>query len=192
MESGNSSEQAIFVPSELSVYPDFKAIHRPPPDDRLLPKKNHIEQNFYILNRKQRANRNDDVECICAFCSKSFSSFNSTRMRFHLTGTCQDTIRVAACTIVPDACTIVPDACKDFYQAERDREEAKAREREAQKTALYNEAAKISRIEMDKNLKRQAEEEASPNPRQLTITTNLKCVNQPSIQSMMVSVLTSQ
>jgi hypothetical protein len=38
MESGKSSEQAISLPSESSVYPDFKAFHMPQIDDCLAAK----------------------------------------------------------------------------------------------------------------------------------------------------------
>ena len=48
-------------------------------------------------------------------------------MRVHLTGESQGKVRVAACQYVPDA-------CKQFYLAEREREAASCREREAQKT----------------------------------------------------------
>ena len=34
------------MPSELSVYPDFRTHHRQSPDDRLASKKNHTEQNW--------------------------------------------------------------------------------------------------------------------------------------------------
>ena len=136
MAAGSSSDQPISVPSELSAYPDFKTYHRQSPDDRLASKKNHIEQNFYVLRRTPRNNRGEDIECICAFCSLTFKAFNSTKTRVHLTGQNQGAIRVAPCKYVPEA-------CKEFYQAERDREEAKTREREAVKTTLYQEAAKL-------------------------------------------------
>ena len=84
-------------------------------------------------------------------------------MRVHLTGVPQGSIRVAGCKNVPDA-------CKDFYQAERDREEAKAREREAKKTGLYNEAAKLTCLEMDKKRKAEVEPCCAPNPLALQLT----------------------
>jgi hypothetical protein len=66
MASGSSSDQPISVDSASSVYPDFKIYHRPAPDDRQPSKKNHIEQNFYILKRIKRTNRAEDIECQCA------------------------------------------------------------------------------------------------------------------------------
>jgi hypothetical protein len=99
------------VPCESSAYPDFKTYHHQSPDDRIASKKNHIEQNFYILRRTPRNNRAEDIECICAFCSLTFKAFNSTKMRVHLTGQSQGAIRVAPCKNVPEA-------CKEFYQAE--------------------------------------------------------------------------
>ena len=86
MAAGSSSDQPLLVSSESSAYPDFKAYHRLAPDDRLPSKKNHIEQNFFILKRTKRNNRTEHIECQCAFCSISFKSFNSTQMRVHLTG----------------------------------------------------------------------------------------------------------
>ena len=178
--AGSSTEQAISVSSESSAYPDFKTFHRHPPDDRLASKKNHIEQNFYILRRNTRQNRSDDIECICAFCSLTFKAFNTTKMRVHLTGQNQGAIRVAPCKCVPDA-------CKEFYLAERDRDEAKTREREAAKTSLYQEAAKLNRAETERKRKADEEPSASLNPRTLTGTMNLKNVGQPRIESMMVN-----
>ena len=124
MASGSSEDQPMSVDSESSSYPDFKGHHRQAPDDRLAPKKNHIEQNFFILKRNQRANRSEDIECQCAFCSISFKSFNTTKMRVHLTGESQGAIRVAPCKNVPAA-------CKEFYLAEREREATKSREKDA-------------------------------------------------------------
>jgi hypothetical protein len=66
------------------VYPDIKAIYRPAPDDRLASKKNHIEENFYILKRNKQTNQFEDCECQCAFGSISFKNFNSTQMQVHL------------------------------------------------------------------------------------------------------------
>ena len=51
-------------------------------------------------------------------------------MRVHLTGEIHGSIRLAACKNVPAA-------CKEFYLAERDREAAKSREKEAACTELY-------------------------------------------------------
>ena len=143
MASGSSSNQPISVPSESSAYPDFKAYHRPAPDDRQASKKNHIEQNFFILKRNKRSNRSEDCECQCAFCSVSFKSFNSTQMRVHLTGESQGASRVAPCKNVPAA-------CKEFYLVELDSEAAKLREKEAARTQIYNEAAQLSRTDTDK------------------------------------------
>ena len=84
--AASSSDRPLLVSSESSAYPDFKAYHRLAPDDRLPSKKNHIEQNFFILKRTKRNNRTEHIECQCAFCSISFKSFNSTQMRVHLTG----------------------------------------------------------------------------------------------------------
>jgi hypothetical protein len=89
MASGSSSDQPLSVDSESSVYSDFKVYHRQAQDDRLASKKNHIEQNFYILKRIKQSNRTDDLECQCAICSISFKAFNSTQMRVHLTGESQ-------------------------------------------------------------------------------------------------------
>ncbi len=162
MASSSSSDQPISVPCESSVYPDFKPYHRPAPDDRLASKKNHIEQNFYILKRKQRTNRSEDCECQCAFCSISFKNFNSTQMRVHLTGESQGAVRVAPCKNVPAA-------CKDFYLAEREREAAKSREREAARSKIYNEAAQLSRTETERKRKAAEEEPVKDaNPRTLT------------------------
>ena len=150
MASGSSSDQPITVPSESSVYPDFKAFHRPAPDVRLPSKKSHIKQNFYILKKIKQANRSEDCDCQCAFCSISFRNFNSTQMRVHLTGESQGAVRVAPCKNVPAA-------CKEFYLAEREREAAKSREKEAACTIFYNEAAKLSKSESER--KRKAAEE---------------------------------
>ena len=93
----------------------------------------------------------------------------------HLTGQNQGAIRAAPCKCVPDA-------CKEFYQAEQDSEEAKAREREAAKTSLYQEAAKLSRAETERKRKADEEPSASINPRTLTGMMNLKIVGQPQIE----------
>ena len=164
MASGSSSDQPISVDSASSVYPDFKVYHRPAPDDRQPSKKNHIEQNFYILKRIKRNNRAEDIECQCAFCSISFKTFNSTQMRVHLTGESQGSIRVAACKNVPAA-------CKEFYLAERERDAAKSREKAAARTELYNRAAQLSRAENEKKRKATEEEHCKDaNPRTLSMT----------------------
>jgi hypothetical protein len=182
MASGSSSNRPISVPSELSVYPDFKAFHRPAPDDRHASKKSHIEQNFYILKRNKRANRSEDCECQCAFCSISFKNFNSTQMRVHLTGESQGMVRVAPCKNVPAA-------CKDFYLAEREREAAKSREKEASHTKIYNEAAQMSRTETERKRKAADEEPSKDaNPRTLTMT-NLKHVDHIPVNSMLVNLI---
>jgi hypothetical protein len=82
MASGSSSNQPITVLSESSVYPDFKAFHRPAPDVRLPSKKSHIEQNFYILKKNKRANRSEDCDCQCAFCSISLNKSNGAGLNF--------------------------------------------------------------------------------------------------------------
>ncbi len=71
-------------------------------------------------------------------------------MRVHLTGQSQGATRVAPCKNVPAA-------CKEFYLAEREREAAKSREKEAACTIFYNEAAKLSKSESER--KRKAAEE---------------------------------
>jgi hypothetical protein len=181
MDSGSSSDQPITVPSESSVYPDFKAFHRPAPDDRLASKKSHIEQNFYILKKNKRANRSEDCDCQCAFCSVSFKNFNSTQMRVHLTGENQGSVRVAPCKNVPAA-------CKDFYLSERDREAAKSREKEAARTTLYNQAAQFGRTESERKRKASEEELSKDlNPRTLQMK-NLKNVDQIPITSLMVKI----
>ena len=177
MASGSSSDQPISL-SDSSAYPDFKAYHRSAPDDRLPSKKNHIEQNFFVLKRSKQKNRTEDIECQCAFCSISFKSFNTTQMRVHLTGESQGAIRVAPCKNVPVA-------CKEFFLAEREREAAKSREKDAARTTLYNHAAQLSKDETEK--KRKAADEAEhckdSNPRTLTMT-NLKHVDQIPITSL--------
>jgi hypothetical protein len=90
----SSTDQLISVPSESSVYPDFKALHWPAPNDRLASKKNHIEQKFNILKRNG-TNRSEDCECQCALCSISLQKFKSTHIRVHLTGESQGAVRVA-------------------------------------------------------------------------------------------------
>ena len=62
-------------------------------------------------------------------------------MRVHLIGESRGTIRVGACKNVPAA-------CKEFYLAEREREAAKSREKEAARTTLYNKAAQLSKTEI--------------------------------------------
>ncbi len=46
-------------------------------------------------------------------------------------------------------CKNAPAACKTNYLAERDREAAKSREKEAARTDLYNKAAQVSRNETE-------------------------------------------
>jgi hypothetical protein len=93
MASLSSSDQLISGPSESSVYPDFKAFHRPAPNDRLALKKNHIEQNFNILKRNG-TNRSEDCECRCALCSISLKKFKSIQIRVHSTGESQGAVRI--------------------------------------------------------------------------------------------------
>ena len=81
-------------------------------------------------------------------------------------------------------CPGVPDAWKEFYLAERDREKAKTRERDA---ALYQGAAKLYRAETEGNRKADDEPSASLNPCFLIGTMNLRIVVQPRIESMMVN-----
>ncbi len=103
-------------------------------------------------------------------------------MRVHLTGESQGAVRVAPCKNVPAA-------CKDFYLAEREREAAKSREKQAARTKIYNDAAQLSRTETDR--KRKAEEEEpvkDVNPRTLNMT-NFKHVDHVPINSMMVSLI---
>jgi hypothetical protein len=104
-------------------------------------------------------------------------------MRVHLTGESQGSIRVAACKNVPAA-------CKEFYLAERDREAAKSREKEAARTSLYNAAAQLSRTETEKRKRKAVAEEEhckDANPRTLSMT-NFKHVDQIPITSMMVKL----
>jgi hypothetical protein len=102
-------------------------------------------------------------------------------MRVHLTGESQGASRVAPCKNVPAA-------CKEFYLAERDREAAKLREKEAARTKIYKEAAQLSRTDTEKKKRKAATEEPSKdaNPRTLTMT-NLKHVDHIPITSMMVN-----
>ena len=93
---------------------------------------------------------------MCAFCSLSFKSFNSTQMQVHITRESQDSIRIGACKNAPAA-------CKEFYLAERDREVAKSREKEAARTELYNQAAQLSMSESESCGRRAP---SSPSPRQ--------------------------
>ena len=51
-----------------------------------------------------------------------------------------------------------------IYLAEHDRDEAKTREREAAKTSLYQEAAKLNRAETERKRKADEEPSASLNP----------------------------
>ncbi len=51
-------------------------------------------------------------------------------------------------------------ACQDFYLAEREREAAKSREKEASCTKIYNDAAQLIRTGTERNSKA-AEEEPS-------------------------------
>ncbi len=78
MASGSSSnQQTISVTSDPSLYPYFKAFHRPAPDDSLASKQNHIEQNFYNLKRNKQTNRSEYCECHFTFCSILFKKFSS-------------------------------------------------------------------------------------------------------------------
>jgi hypothetical protein len=53
----------------------------------------------YLLHhhsKKQRGNRQSDVDCICAFCLTPFRVFTTTNIRVHLAGESQGDNRVAA------------------------------------------------------------------------------------------------
>jgi hypothetical protein len=178
-------EAAVESSSAASSYPCFSASHRAIPDGvEVLPfRKYHIEQNFYITKKNPRSNRQSDVDCYCAFCLEHFRLFTTTKMRVHLTGESQGDIRVAACKSVPDA-------CKQFYVAERDRESAKAREKAAQRTKVYNDAAELSKTYTGKRKTMDVPcdgASGSLNPRSLIASSNLRNVTQPSIATMMVS-----
>ena len=109
-ESGAGASVEREVESlEIEEYPNYSQYFVSKPDDCQAPRKNTIEQNFYILQRTKGNSRTVTCQAMCAFCAHSFQSMTSTRMRVHLTGDAEGDIRVEKCAKVPaDGCWLQP------------------------------------------------------------------------------------
>ena len=102
------------------------------PHGCLASKKNHIEQYSFITSRCEKG-RSSVCNTTCAFCLHSFSSFNTTRLRVHLTGEEEGQTRVMACKRAPKA-------YRDFYRAERDSAATAAKAKQSEQISLIKDA----------------------------------------------------
>ena len=175
-----SGECLVADSDKTSTYPDFKEYHQCKPDVCMASKKNHIEQNFYITNRVERGNRTTVCNATCAFCLQSFSGFNATKMRVHLTGEEEAQTRVAVCKRVPKA-------CREFYQAERDNAAAASKAKQTKYISAIKEAIHIAVNATEAKKRKAADLEGSRNARSLTASSNLRNVSSLSVERMIVS-----
>ena len=58
-------QQEVFLPSELSAYPDFKTHHLQMPNDCLASKKNHIEQKLKTAKSSREQSRRRYLVYLC-------------------------------------------------------------------------------------------------------------------------------
>ena len=181
VQEQHAADTSIGSPASVttSSYPDFTSYHQQVPDHCLPSKKNHIEQNYFITNR---VSRNKTLVCnaTCAFCLQSFSGFNSTKMRVHLTGEEEAQTRVAPCKRVPAA-------CKEFYQAERDSAMTAAKKKQEKQLVSIKEAIQTASDASESRKRKASEQEGSISTRCLSAPGHLRNVTQLSVDKMIVS-----
>ena len=182
LSAGSSSQSSESAgDSAAALYPDFSAYPRPKPDGCFPSKRNHIEQNFFILKKNERAHRVSDCDVICSFCSVSFRAFSTTKMRVHLTGQSQGDVRVSACEKVPSA-------CKEYYLAERERDAKKSQQKKDERVKLLNDASVLSQtVTVEKGKRRRDDDASSINPRVLNLKQGQQPSGQQSITTLMVN-----